>query len=342
MDFIPAIRRNAGSVILEFAYGWPVKDNDDYLVSLMAKSFALQAEIIRPGRWLVDVFPILRFVPSWFPGGSFHKKAAEFRREMDPVDKFPHKWTKEQMESGSYVKSFTSKQLSDAEGTLSDEDEDIIRWCSSALYAGGADTIVSVMTSFLLLMVLNPAAQKQAQMEIERIVGTHRLPTIADRDHLPYVNALIKEVLRWAPPAPQGLPHRVTVDDTYMGFDIPKGATVIANIWAILHDPEIYQNPTQFEPQRHLGNSPQPDPCNYIFGFGRRVCPGAQFAEDAIFINISRTLATFNVTKAQDEQGKEIEPLIEFTTTATSHPKPFLCAITPRENATELGIIDPQ
>ncbi|THU75795.1 cytochrome P450, partial [Dendrothele bispora CBS 962.96] len=339
-EFRAHIRRQVHfSVILEFAYGWNVKDQDDYLVSLMAKSFELQAEIVRPGRWLVDVFPFLCFVPSWFPGGGFKQKALEYRRLMDPIDQFPHEWAKEQMASGDYLKSFTSMQMQAHEEGMEEGMEDIIRWCSAALYAGGADTIVSVMSSFFLLMTLNPLAQTRAQEEIDKVLGLDELPTINDRDKLPYVSALIKEVLRWVPPAPLGLPHRVLDDDVYNGYRIPKGSTIVANIWNILHAEELYPKPWEFAPERHiaqekLGIEPQsslnPDPQKFVYGFGRRVCPGAQLAGDGLFVNISRILACFNIRKVKDKSGNEIEPAVEFTTTATSHPKPFLCSIIPR------------
>ncbi|KAF9260207.1 cytochrome P450 [Marasmius fiardii PR-910] len=339
--FIEHFRRNAGSVILEIAYGWPVKGEDDYLVSLMKESFELQAQLVQPGRWLVDTFPLLRFIPSWFPGGSFHHKARESREKLAPVDQFPHNWAKEQIASGNYVSSFTSMQLQEErdslEANISEEEEDIIRWCSAALYAGGADTTVSVMTSFFLVMTLYPAVQRRAQDEIDAVVGRERLPDIDDRSALPYVNALIKEIMRWAPVVPQGLPHRVTEDDDYMGYRIPKGATVFANIWAIMRDPALYSDPMVFDPTRFLPNNgldtPEPDPRKFAFGFGRRVCPGAQFAEDALFFNISRILATFDVRKAVGEDGKEISPEIKFSSTITSHAKPFPCRIVLRKDS---------
>ena len=71
---------------------------------------------------------------------------------------------------------------------------------------GSVVQIVAAMSTFFLAMTLNPEAQERAQKEIESVVGRDRLPTIDDRDQLPYVGSLVKEVLRWAPPAPLGTP----------------------------------------------------------------------------------------------------------------------------------------
>ncbi|KAJ8088052.1 hypothetical protein PM082_013603 [Marasmius tenuissimus] len=338
--FISHARRNAGSSIVEVAYGWPVKDDDDYLVSLMKEAFAVSEELTRPGRWLVDVFPWLRFIPSWFPGGGFHLKAKEYREKMDPIDQFPHARVKEQMATGSYIPSFTSTQLqshSDQEGGVSQEAEDIIRWTAAGLYAGGADTTVSAMTTFFLVMTLYPEIQKQAQDEIYSVLGQERLPHVKDRGSLPYTEAIIKEILRWAPVVPIGLPHRVTQEDEYTGYRIPEGTIIIANIWAIMHDSELYSNPWMFDPSRFLSGlvrkQIEPDPRKFAFGFGRRVCPGAQLAEDSLFTNISRILATFDISKAVGDDGVEIKPPVEFTSSVIRHPKPFKCKIVLREDS---------
>lgn len=87
-------------------------------------------------------------------------------------------------------------------------------------------------------MALNPAVQRKAQAEIDRILildGSHseRRPTFQDRRDLPYVECLIKEVYRWNPVGPISVPHRLgkDTDDEYRGWRIPSGSVVIANSW---------------------------------------------------------------------------------------------------------------
>lgn len=80
-------------------------------------------------------------------------------------------------------------------------------------------------------MSLFPDAMRTAQQEIDRVIGSDRLPTTIDRPNLPYIEAVVKEVLRWHPVAPMGLPHTSTADDVFEGYRIPKGSMVIANIW---------------------------------------------------------------------------------------------------------------
>jgi len=80
-------------------------------------------------------------------------------------------------------------------------------------------------------MTLYPEVQRKAQEEIDGVVGTDRLPSFQDRQNLPYVDAIVKEVLRWHPVAPMGIPHMTTEDDVYEGYLIPKGALLLPNIW---------------------------------------------------------------------------------------------------------------
>jgi cytochrome P450 len=80
-------------------------------------------------------------------------------------------------------------------------------------------------------MTLYPEVQAKAQAEIDRVVGAHRLPDLSDRSQLPYVDALISEVLRCGPVNPQGVAHRLRVDDTHNGYFLPQNTIVIPNAW---------------------------------------------------------------------------------------------------------------
>ncbi len=139
------------------------------------------------------------------------------------------------------------------------------------------------MTAFILAMTLGPDIQKRAQAELDAVLSAGssghwtRLPTFADRPQLPYVNAIVLEVLRWNPAVPLGLAHRVTQDDVYRGYFIRKGTVVWANIWSMLHDPAVFPDPHEFRPARYLKEDGSlreleryEDPSIIGFGFGRR------------------------------------------------------------------------
>ena len=81
-------------------------------------------------------------------------------------------------------------------------------------------------------MVIFPDVAKTAQMELDRVCGD-RMPDLNDVPSLPYIRACAKESLRWMPGFMLGIPHSVTQDDTYMGYHVPKGSTVIMNVWCV-------------------------------------------------------------------------------------------------------------
>jgi len=193
----------------------------------------------------------------------------------------------------------------------------------------------------MLSMVLNPDVQAKGQEEIDHIVGTDRLPTFEDRLSLPYVEAIYREVMRLHPPAPLGVEHSSIEDDFYLGYHIPKGCSVIPNIWAMNRDPDVYPRPDDFLPERFL-DSPGPfTSINDIlaYGFGRRVCIGRYMADNTVWLTIACVLATLNLRKPKDKQGNDISISEDYTSGFFRHPKPFQCSITPRTPYAEKFII---
>ncbi|KAJ6617622.1 cytochrome P450 [Mycena sp. CBHHK59/15] len=314
------IRRNATAVIMKVAFGYTISGHDDPFISIAEQSSKISGWAMAPGRWLVDYWPILRFIPSWFPLAHFKRQGAEWRGILNSVSEVPHNWVKSQIACGTNVPSFTSRLL---RAGMSEEEEDIVKWCAGALYAGAADTTVSAMISFVLLIALHPSVQQRAQAEIASAIPGS--PGVVDAQRLPYLLAVLKEVLRYAPVANLALPHQVIRDDTYAGYRIPAKSTVVANVWAILHDAELYPDPFVFDPGRFDTSAPQPDPRTYSFGFGRRTCPGIQFAEPSLLLAMASILHHFTISPASPGPVA-----VEFTTGITSHVKPFAIRITPR------------
>lgn len=336
-DFTQHIRRNSSAVIMKIAYGYSVEKDNDHFVAIAEEALRVGSLAGAPGRWLVDSFPILQYLPEWFPGCGFKRQAREWGTQLYTQSLEPHNFVKRELAAGRAVPSFTSTLLQPPDGPPADpEMEDIILWTAGALYAAGADTTVAATKAFVFIMTTQPDIQQRAQEEIDTVVGKERLPSLQDRASLPYVECILKEVLRWASPSPMGLFHCTATDDYFQGYYIPKKATVIANIWAMLHDADVYPEPMRFIPERFLPDSGvpiQPDPSEIAFGFGRRVCPGQHIAEASVFIQIATALATLEFRKAVDETGVVQEPEVAFTTAITSHIKPFKCNITPRSDS---------
>ena len=178
---------------------------------------------------------------------------------------------------------------------------------------GGAETTSGMMAWWMLAMLAYPESQARAQAELDAVVGRARLPTFADYSHLPYIRAIVKEILRWRTVAPLGLPHRCTEDNWYEGMFIPKGAICIANVWHMNHDPKVYgENAVHFDPARHLDASgdivhgpPNTKEEGHVsYGFGRRQCVGLHVADNSLFINIAVMLWATKIERKKDASGQ--------------------------------------
>ena len=164
-------------------------------------------------------------------------------------------------------------------------------------------------------MVTYPDVQKRAQEEIDSVVGRTRIPTFADLPHLPYIRAMVKEALRWRPVDPLGLPHLSCEDDWYNGMFIPKGSMMIANVWHLNRDPEIYgADAAHFNPARFMDGSGEVKSCapetkeegHVTYGFGRRVCVGKHVANNSLFIDFAMMLWACTIEPGKDEKGNVI------------------------------------
>ncbi|KAI0751468.1 cytochrome P450 [Daedaleopsis nitida] len=317
------VQKLAGAIIVMIAYGYKSKGDDDVIINTVDKSMEDFAAVFSPGAFLADVFPILTRVPAWFPGAGWKKRVAEHRETFEAMVELPYRWVKEQMAAGTALPSFASTLL---EGNTDPERERLVKFAAASLYAGGADTTVSSIMSFFLAMTCFPEVQHKAQAELDAVVGHDRIPTLADRERLPYLNAVYLEILRWIPVAPMGFPHLLVEDDIHEGHYIPKGSLVMINIWNLLHDPQRYADPMTFNPDRFIATAEREaerDPRDFAFGFGRRKCPGIFFAEASIFAAVTMTLQLYNIEKAVDAHGNVIEPATEGSGSLISHPLPF-------------------
>lgn len=165
-----------------------------------------------------------------------------------------------------------------------------------------AGTMSTTLTMWwlLLLFAKNPdTIQASIQREIDAVVGHDRRPTWEDRKQLPYTMACIWEVERWKTASPLGVARESSDDVVIDGYFIPKGTTVVPNLWAVHNDPALWQDPHKFNPNRFLnddGTVVSQKPEHLIaFSIGRRSCPGEMFASMEIFLMVTFLLQKYNV-----------------------------------------------
>ncbi|KAI0776613.1 cytochrome P450 [Trametes elegans] len=331
------------SLLLELTYGKKVNSLQDELVEAAEHGMQVADGAGHPGALIVNYFPLLKHIPNWFPGAGFKVNAMAARKVMDKWMDSGYNAVMADLAAGTAGPSLLADVAADIGNSPTPTDIVDMKGLSLNGYGAGVDTSRSTLGIFFLTMTRNPHVYRKAQEEMDRVVGHDRLPDYSDRESLPYLNALLEEVLRWNPPIPTGVPHRVTTDDEYRGYHIPAGCTIIFNAWAMTRDTRYFLDPEEFRPERHLETDSDKAtglrgdrllPSSIVFGFGRRVCPGQAFADGTVWLAMAHVVALFDIGKAVDASGNEINPPAAFTSGFTSGPAPFLCKITPRSDKT--------
>ncbi|KAJ7151718.1 cytochrome P450 [Mycena filopes] len=319
-NFAGDIRLTVSQMMLYIAYGFFAPDMEDPYIVDNEEAMDIIGRGMAPGAFLCDFIPILKYCPSWVP---FQREIRRAREVIHRTVYQPYKDVKEKVEHGMAPPSLARDLIAAGDPDPKVNHRNI--WAVAALYGAGTETTAATVNTFVLAMALNPAVQKHAQAEIDNIVGVNRMPTISDMVDLPYVRAIIKETLRWHPAVPLSIPRRTVQDDIYEGYFIPKNTIVFPNIWAITRNTT---DPDVFNPNRFLASDAPVDPFTYVFGLGRRACPGVYLAENSIFAMVSGILASFDISPVP---GKPL--LAEFTPKHVSAPERFECSITPRSSA---------
>ncbi|TCD60834.1 hypothetical protein EIP91_009423 [Steccherinum ochraceum] len=322
------IRNLPISMMLEIAYGYKSQDDDDPFV-LGAKTLVENyAEASSLSNYIVSQSELLvARVPSWVPGAGFQRKAAAWKDQANDITEKVYRFTTTSIAEDTAIPSVVSKALESHDPY----EKHVIAKSAMQMVSGGADTTISTITTFVLAMVLYPEVQKKAQAEIDKVVGLDRLPVFGDREDLPYIDALLRELLRWHPPIPT-VPRTTTKDDVYEGYFIPEGSFVLINFWAMLCNEEVFLDAKTLKPERWLGVevTKEIDPLFIAFGFGRRECPAKVMAVELVFTVMIHMLAVFDISKARDAQGIEITPSETFDNGSICAPLPFPCTIKPR------------
>ncbi|KZP11704.1 cytochrome P450 [Athelia psychrophila] len=337
-DYVNVLRRYAGGLTLFVIYGHEVKSSNDVFLAMADNCVRLFSNrIANPGTlWAVDIVPALRFLPSWLPGMSFKRDAKVWKAMMQEFVDAPFEFAQDLVGKGISMPSFCRTLLADGREGLTEQEVFDIKWTANSMYAASTRHTRALVENFIHAMVTHPDVRARAQAEIDAVVGADRLPSFADRASLPYIECVMSECLRWAAPVPLGLPHRLMEDDVYNGMFIPKGTLVVGNNWAIMRDSTMYPNPDVFYPERFMTEIPgsngarRRDPRQYVFGFGRRRCPGAHLIESSAWLLMVSMLATLDMGKAVDANGSAIEPRVTFDDAVFRIPSSFEFSLKPR------------
>ncbi|KAF5336745.1 hypothetical protein D9758_016281 [Tetrapyrgos nigripes] len=286
-----------------------------------------QIATIIPGWDGYKYIPFIHLLPSWFPWGdrliaTIHALGEIVREGASK----PWDAVREKIKSDGNHASLIGKLLSRTDPD-NDKEIDRIKWFGfQSILLQIQQCQLSLL--FSLAMSLYPDVQSKGQEELDAVLGKRGIPTFDGRPSLPYIEAIFREVMRWHPALPMGVPHNCIEDIVYDGYYIPKvGTTIYANIWAMTHDTSVYEDADRFIPERHLCKDGHFDNINSIlaYGFGRRVCVGRYMANDTIWLAIASTLAAVDISTLPNENVEDY-----FSDGAFCSPHTLDCSVAPR------------
>ncbi|KAL2871742.1 cytochrome P450 [Aspergillus lucknowensis] len=317
--------------------GSPVEDYDENWVHDYHYSQGLMEELVDPASAPpVDIFPILRWVPAIFAG--WKGKAIKTRKAllyaygamMNQAKKARHGTFQ------SLIPRLLEQSVDPSTAPEGRFTEQEIKLMMGGMLDAAVDSSVVTFQIILLALAAHPEAQRKAQAEIDRVFNSDTaLPESIDLNELPYLNACVTEALRWRPVSPLGLPRETLADEIVMGYHIPKGATVVLNQWTIQQDPEFYDQPDRYMPERFIldefgakkGISQVGRKTLYTFGAGRRECPGKDFFFQNMRLGFAQILWAFDIVPTEP---LHTDILTGFTSSVVLRPKPFGVKFVPR------------
>ncbi|KAF8088836.1 hypothetical protein N665_0529s0032 [Sinapis alba] len=185
------------------------------------------------------------------------------------------------------------------------------------IFAGNV-TVTRTLEWAMLNLLNHPEVLKKAKIEIDTKIGLDRLIDESDAMNLPFLQCIISEIFRLYPAAP--LPPRRATDDCIVGgYNFQRGTTVIANAWPIHRDPNIWEEPGKFKPERFEKKGE--DKKLITFGMGRRACPGSGLAQRVLRLALGSMIQCFEWERV----GEEYVDTTEATTMLPATPLLAMC-----------------
>ncbi|KAL0426494.1 UNVERIFIED_CONTAM: Iridoid oxidase [Sesamum latifolium] len=168
---------------------------------------------------------------------------------------------------------------------------------SRKCFFGGTETTSGTIQWAMAELLRNPGSMRRLKTELYQVVSKSRPVQEADLNELPYLQAVVKETMRLHPSLPLLLPRNAVQDTEFMGYIIPKNTMVILNAWAIHRDPESWEDPLSFRPDRFLNSNIDNKGQHYElipFGSGRRSCVGMLLGDRMICLTLARLIQAFD------------------------------------------------
>lgn len=329
VDPMPMIQRLSLSLALTLNWGTRMASQNDELFGEITHVEEEVSKFRSTTGNLQDYIPLLRLNPFNF--GS--AKARDMRRRRDVYLKKLNDDLDDRMAKGTHQPCIQANVIQDKEAKLNTEELISI---SLTMLSGGLDTLTTLVAWSMALLAQRPDLQEKAHREIRAVYPSDQILCDAyDDQSIPYIVALVRELLRYFTVLRLSLPRATIKDVVYNGATIPSGSVIFLNAWACNMDPEVWHDPEVFRPERWLEI---PDAPLFTYGLGYRMCAGSLLANREMYTIYLRLLSAFEIRDVKALHGDadvETHPVkgVEDPTQLVAVPKRYTVRMVPRDEA---------
>ncbi|TNN63999.1 Cytochrome P450 1A1 [Liparis tanakae] len=288
---------SVANVICGMCFGRRYNHDDQELLNLVNLSDKF-SQMVGSGN-PADFIPALRFLPNTMIK-NFKAINARFTAFVQKIVT-EHYATYDK----NHIRDITDSLIDHCEDRKLDENSNVqvsdekIVGIVNDLFGAGFDTISTTMSWAVMYMVAYPEIQERLYQELKDRVGLDRTPLLSDKENMPFLEAFILELLRHSSFLPFTIPHCTTKDTSLNGYFIPKDTCVFINQWQVNQDPELWKDPSTFNPDRFL--SADGATVNKLkgervmaFGMGKRRCIGEVIARNEVYLFLAIIVQKLN------------------------------------------------